>query len=295
MEFGFTVNGFNRRWDPQNVRVDPAKLERQYREYDGFYRMFLESGARGAAPWWLPGGFRLGENSDFGIIEPDGAERPVVEILRRSLPLFEQVQHPTPTRMIDVDLDAHYPDSWTLYSEQYLDAVKQGQVPYLRSAGAGTDSTNCPLTAVGGSAYDGSNPPLHLNAEFDRIELKVGEAEWVAVKGGETLDVPAGAAVQCRARVGNIAEAKWIAPTTQDRAGTVYLTGLRDTPFEFFAPAAADTPFLGTADVPAFTLLSAESRARLTEATPVTFAMLANGRATFGERRRVTLKPVGGD
>ena len=40
------------------------------------YRMFIESGADGVFFWWYPGGFRLGENSDFGIINPDGTTDP---------------------------------------------------------------------------------------------------------------------------------------------------------------------------------------------------------------------------
>ena len=50
--------------------------------------MMIESGADGVFFWWYPGGFRLGENSDFGIINPDGTDRPVTKVIRTEGPRF---------------------------------------------------------------------------------------------------------------------------------------------------------------------------------------------------------------
>ncbi len=285
MEFGYTVNGIQGSWTPERVHIDPEQLQNQKREYESFYRMFIESGARGAAPWWLPGGFRLGENSDFGLIEPDGSERPAVEVLRRYLPQFDRVRHLPATDTILFDLETHYPDSWPLYSQQYLDLVKAGKVPQVRTAGTDTDSATCPLTAVGGGEYNGHNPPLYLNAEFNRLEVKVGEGPWREVRGGETVEGAAGSHVLCRASVGNLGEAKWLAPRG-DEAGGVYLAGRAEYGLPFRAPITADTPYLGDAEVREFTLVPSLAAGD----TRVSFELEARGRAYFGERRVVVFR-----
>ena len=288
MEFGFTVNGFHREWQPDDLFIDPEKLRLQAQEYEAFYSMFIESGARGAAPWWLPGGFRLGENSDFGILEPDGSERPAAKVVRKYLPLFDTVQHPAASRIIEIDLDASYPDSWPLLSDAYLAAVQAGQVPGLITAGNGTSSADCPLVAVGNVPCNGHNPPIHLNAEFNAVELKIGDGDWQRVRDGEVIDAPRGASVMCRASVGNLGEAKWLAPQNAPDVGGVYLAGRAEYGMPFAAPIAADAPYLSDAEVLPFALVQA-----LGGEQSVSFEMLAAGRVYFGERLTVTIRPGG--
>jgi hypothetical protein len=288
MEFGYTVNGFHRKWKPGLVHIDPKQLHNQRSQLDHFYAMALESGARGAAPWWFPGGFRLAECSDFGIVDPDGAPRPAVEVLRTRHPAFEQVVHREPTRVLQIDFDARCVDGWELYSQQYLDAVKAGDVPYLRTAGTGTDSATCPLTAVGGNEYSGNNPPQFLNAEFNRLELKFGDGPWRPIRGDETLRIKPGASVRCRASVGNLGEAMWLAPGVgQPERGRVFLAGREEFGFEFRAPIAAGTAFLADADVDEFLLAPSVQKQ-----TILSFEMSSRDRACFGERRTVTLVPA---
>jgi hypothetical protein len=287
MEFGFTVNGLGKAWSPERLRILPERLEWQRQELEMFYRMFVESGARGAAPWWLPGGFRLGENSDFGILEPDGTERPAAQVVRRWLPAFETVEHPAPTRFIEADFDQHYADAWETYSAQYLEAVKAGESPYLRTTGTGTDSATCPLTAVGGTPCNGHNPPQYLNAEFNALELRLGDGPWQAVRGGETLTGPVGTQVLCRAAVGNLGEATWLAPAGDATAGRVFLAGRKEHGREFRAPIGRDTPYLGDADVGEFVLIPA-----LTDEVTLSVEMMAAERTAFGERRVLRVKPV---
>lgn len=286
MEFGYTVNGIFDAWAQSRVHIDPAQLQEQRAAYEALYAMFIESGARGAAPWWLPGGFRLGENSDFGILEPDGSERPACEVLRKYLPRFDSVRHDPPTDYIDLDLDAHYPDAWQIYSEQYLALVEAGKRPHVRTAGTRTTSADCPLTAVGNRPYNGHNPPLYLNAEFNTLEIRSDSGPWQSVADGETLQVATGAPVYCRASLGNLGEATWLAPK-DEAPGGVFLTGRSEYGLEFSAPIAADTPFLQDANVPDFVLVP-QAEGEIT----VSFEMMARGRAYFGERRTVTLKAV---
>lgn len=287
MEFGYTVNGFHAAWQPPMTRIKPEELAWQKTEYENFYAMFLESGARGAAPWWLPGGFRLGEQSDFGVLEPDGSERPCVEVMRRAHPQFAQVQHPKPTRLLDWDPDAHNADAWQRYSQQYLEAIKAGQRPYFRTAGTGTDSASTPLIAVGNTPCNGHNPPKFLNAEFNTLEIRDATGAWRGAGGGAVINVKRGAPVRCRASVGNLGEAKWLAPRASLGKGGVFLAGRKEYGFEFKMPIAANTDYLADAVVQEFTLVTAAQ-----DPLTVSFEMLAEGRTHFGERRTVTLKAV---
>ena len=286
MEFGYTIRGMRRAWTQDMLHNSPIELARQRQEYEHFYKMFLESGARGAAPWWLPGGYRLGERSDFGVLDADGVERPVCEIIRRYVPQFANVEHKPPTAHIDVDLDAHYPDSWSLYSDQYLKLIQAGEIPCVRTDGTGTDSANTPLVAVGNVPCNGHNPPKYLNAEFNSLEVFDGRV-WREAKDADTVKAERGARILCRASVGNIAEAKWLAPRAGLTKGGVYLAGRREFGHEFRARIRADTDFLRDADVPTFTLVPS-----LATQVTVSFEMLADGRTWFGERRTVVIAPA---
>ena len=157
----------------------------------------------------------------------------------------------------------------------------------MRTAGTGTNSANCPLTAVGGGEYNGHNPPLFLNAEFNSLEVKVGDGPWQAVQDGQTIEAPVGAKVLCRASVGNLGEASVAGPDAggSQPGRSVSLAGRQEYGLAFEAPIAADTPYLGDAAVPEFMLLPAVRRG----AAAVSFEMTSRGRAYFGERRTVTL------
>lgn len=285
MEFGYPVNGFHTAWTPGMVRVSQAKLREQAGAYEGFYRMFTESGARGAAAWWLPGGYRVSEGSDFGVLNPDGTERPCCEVMHRYLPKFAQEpDQPQPMPMA-LDLDARPSVGWQVYSSQYLELVKAGHRPHVRTEGTGTTSANTPLVAVGNVPCNGHNPPKYLNAEFNTLALSWEGQEWHLVADGQSVDVPAGACVRCRASVGNLGEATWLAADADHRQRRVFLAGRREYGLEFAAAIARDTPYLGDAHVEPFVLVPA-----LRADVQVSFEMQAKGRAYFGERRRVRIR-----
>ncbi len=99
-EFGNSV------WDNSRMAVSDKALEAVARFYRDFYEMTLRSGANGTVAWWFPGGFRWGENSDFGIIHPDGTDRPVTRVIRAEGPHFLAAPPvPAVTRWIEVDRD----------------------------------------------------------------------------------------------------------------------------------------------------------------------------------------------
>jgi hypothetical protein len=71
-------------WQPGEDAAPRAHLETQAQFFAQFYRMLKASGSNGVIFWWLPGGFRHGENSDFGVVNPDGTDRPASVVIRRN-------------------------------------------------------------------------------------------------------------------------------------------------------------------------------------------------------------------
>ena len=100
--------------------------------------MMIESGADGVFFWWYPGGFRLGENSDFGIINPDGTDRPVTKVIRSEGPRFLKARKPgKPEDWIAVDRDRDARGLFGIYEAakaEFWKAMNEGRRPGLKWA-----------------------------------------------------------------------------------------------------------------------------------------------------------------
>lgn len=122
-------------WDPRRGRPDPEELAFQGRFYRDIYRMLRESGSDGVFFWWYPGGFRVNERSDFGIIEPDGTDRPVTRAIREEGPRFLAAPKPPPPDVwFEVDRDRDARGLFAVYealAERYWEAVAAGRTPGL--------------------------------------------------------------------------------------------------------------------------------------------------------------------
>jgi hypothetical protein len=129
--------GFNT-WDMRLMAPEPRKLEFAARFYADFYRMLRESGADGVLCWWYPGGFRLNEKSDFGIINPDGADRAITRVIREEGPRFLAASKPgAPDYWITVDRERDARGLCGIYEavrDEYWRAVESGRKVGLRWA-----------------------------------------------------------------------------------------------------------------------------------------------------------------
>ena len=96
----------------------------------------IESGADGVFFWWYPGGFRLGENSDFGIINPDGTDRSATKVIRTQGPEFLKAPKPgQPDDWITVDRDRDARGLFGIYEGSQADfwkAINEGRRPGLK-------------------------------------------------------------------------------------------------------------------------------------------------------------------
>jgi len=261
----------------------PGTVEFTENYYRAFYDMALRSGSAGTVCWWYPGGFRFGENSDFGIINPDGTWRGLTRIIAENARRFaERPKPPGPDSWITVDRDACPDGIFGLYArvkDEFWRLVDSGKHPGLRTDGDGTDSASAPLIAVGNVPCTGANPPKWLNAEFEYVRVLDAKGDWVEVPyEGGTVAVEPGRPVRVRVLAGNNGIAAWVSGTG---AGAVHAVAL-DASGQAAArvPVRADVPRLGTA-----------GEVELTLAAPGDYSitMQSEKRFVFGERRALRL------
>lgn len=277
---------------------DPTgeKAAAQARLHRGFAQMLLDSGANGLASWWSVGGYRVDERSDFGIIAPDGTPRASALELQKQASAITSPHSPRPPAVwVTIDRDLHaaaYQAVYENHKQAYVEAVKEGKMVGVRTAGIGTTSADCPLVAVGNVPYDGFNPLKFLNAEFNWVRLRNVRGEWQEVQTGDTVEVAAGQPLEAQVSVGNLGEAAWLAG---GQPGAVRLIGddRRDAfsserpCFTFIFPLPREVARYEDLELPPFVVAPS-----VEQDGEVVFTLEAEGRARFGERRRVLIKVI---
>jgi hypothetical protein len=123
-------------WGRQDAAYSPRLAKEQADFFRAFYRMVLESGSNGVVWWWYPGGYRTNEDSDFGIINPDGTDRLCTQVIREFAPkVLADREIRKPDAWLEMDRDA---DARGLYGEyerlkaEYWRLVESGKVVGLR-------------------------------------------------------------------------------------------------------------------------------------------------------------------
>jgi hypothetical protein len=288
-EFGYTIY----------PGITPQKYVSQAEVYRNMYRMVLQSGANGSAGWWYPGGLRVDENSDFGVINQDGTPRLAADELGKVAPqITAPRERPAPDTWITIDRDldvAGYAGVWERHAAAYVEAVRAGKTVALRTEGDDTTSADVPLVAVGDVPCNGSNPPKYLNAEFGEVAvLDAAGSKDAVVSDGAVIEVPAGRPVRLRAQLINSGVAAWLAPKSAKGVGGVYLAAGERAGLQARAAIPRDVPRYGKLEF-IFTLASG-----VAERTEVTLAMRVDGRSVrpgsgqlwFGQRLRFTLAPA---
>jgi len=271
---------------------DKKQLAYQGECVDLINRMAYENGANGVSPWWMAGGYRISEKSDFGVFNPDGTLRPSGESVKKYGALFKSSpRQPLPLEPCVIDNDSVCGGVAHIARHEgaaaFAKAAAEGKWLEVRSAGTGTSSSDTPLTAVGNTPYNGKNPPKHLNAEFNGFKIRVG-TEWASVTNGAKICVPRNKPIFAAASVGNLQEATWLTPAhCEGKPGAVYLASTGDSALTVRVPVLADTPYLSDAVFGESFLLASGVSAE----TQVILQMTAEGRAWFGEKLRFVLVP----
>jgi hypothetical protein len=91
MEYGCSVSA-----DPQ-----AADLENQARLFRNMHHLLRRSSAAGAFAWWYPGGWRVDEKSDMGLIAPNNQPRPAARLLAQAERFPAPINDSLPPLLID--------------------------------------------------------------------------------------------------------------------------------------------------------------------------------------------------
>ncbi len=304
-------------WEMSRMETSRELLDFQAMFYTQFYRLLIGSGADGVFYWWYPGGYRWGENSDFGIMNPDGTDRPVSKVIRDHArayldgPDARAVDH-----WIEFDRDRH-PDGiagiYDAAKDEFWKAIDAGRTPGLRTAGTGTTSRDCPLLAVGNTPCNGTNPPKYLDGAFDLVEVQDADGQWTAVEPGGRVRARADKPVVARVTATNLGEAAWepppggSSPPTPAPAGSVYIvaavraaerrsdettegkkirnTGATDRTNSTRTAIPTPVPRHASVQLPEVALAPAGPSGDVA----ITLTFTAEGRTPFGERFELTI------
>lgn len=123
-------------WDKS--KDSPSIAAYTGRIYAAFYKAILRAGGNGAICWWFPGGYRCGEKSDYGIINPDRSWRPVTYVIHKFAAQMKAPRPlPVPDEWIPIRLD-HVRGAVGVYRsvhKKFWKAVDQGQLPGFKIVG----------------------------------------------------------------------------------------------------------------------------------------------------------------
>jgi hypothetical protein len=224
-EFGKSI------WTGSNFTDNSVSLEFQAEFYRRFFTMLIKGHTSGLYAWWWAGGYRIGEMSDFGIINPDGTDRPVTKVFREYASLFLNAPPlKKATRQIFIDRDLHPDGLLSLYrncEEELFAVLEQGEMVEFFDGGTGKTSANVELTEVGNTSAQGILPK-YLNG-------LIIEAEIIQKDDKE---------LQLSVTAINTEQSLWL---KGEEFGSVQLTSLPESDYAFTAPLEKDTPQHGRA------------------------------------------------
>jgi hypothetical protein len=275
-------------WNQAAGQADPDLEERQAKFFEDFYKLLRVSDSDGVFFWWYPGGFRTNENSDFGIINPDGTWRQSTRVINRNKLEGARGKTPKPGAVLTIDEEAFASGLWNAWesiTKPFLAQVEEGVLPRLKLWPDGMTSANAPPRAVGGLSLPGGIVPAFLNGLFEKVEARVagGEPQDLVFGGAVTARKAGGAATGAaavRASIVNCAPATWLAAGDGSVALILARAGSGD-PRTIALPH--DVPYLGSVEVE-FSLPA--------ESATWTLTMWRRDGLLFGERLAIEVKVV---
>lgn|GEM_PF-1211394 len=225
-------------WTGSNFTNNTLYLAEQADYYDNVLQKAYSGYVSALYCWFYAGGYRIGENSDYGILNPDGSDRPVTTLLREYAQKFlAQGEIGKADEVITVDR-SEYPAGITgmfdAVKSQLDSAVKAGKrIAFVDVNGSDTvyaDDVD-DIEVGGGTIADGDNAPLEfVNGQVMRLDLSAGGRIYSGTKlpSGGTLTVT----------VKNTGHSTW-------RAGTIHVYSEGGVTFD--VAVDKDVPYLGTA------------------------------------------------
>ena len=202
MEFGKSI------WTGSNFTANTKNKEFQAEYYRRFFDMLIAGHSTGMFCWWYFGGYRIGENSDFGIVDPDGGIRPVTRVISEYSPKFlNQPMQKSPDVILSIDRDLHSDGLRSVYrsvEEELFQAIEEGKTVAFADGSTGTTSANVSLVEVGNIPYRGCSPK-YLDGIITDLNIN-----GKAYANGSTAEIPADENLIIQISLQNTAGSTWL-------------------------------------------------------------------------------------
>ena len=245
-------------------------------------RALTESQSNGVFYWWYAGGFRLNEASDYGIINPDGSDRPATVLIRGYAEEFKNGgKVKKPEVVSEAGRDEYTYGVVGMYFEhqsEFKQALESGKSFGIKSRADGMTSLDAELSRVGDLD---AGPQRFLNATIRRAYYRVEGGEWTELNDGEVITAERGGRIELKVTVVNTGRAKWICRANAGASAGAVCVNADGVSFDIPSDAARhDIITVGGIYVTADKFKT------------VALEMAAEGRAHFGERIRFNVKTV---
>ena len=164
-----------------NFHPDSQLLQSQADYYAYTLDYCLNAYTSGMFCWFYAGGFRIGENSDYGILTPDGSDRPVTALLREYAPKFIEQGARVASAKAEIAVER---DDYTGGLFGMFEAVK-GKLAEAHEAGKYVVFVNKKQSsadeyayadellsyAVGGTKAEGQYPLRYVGGQIKNVEI----------------------------------------------------------------------------------------------------------------------------
>ncbi len=268
-------------WSGSNFEANDSKEIVAQGEYAELVnRMLTESQSNGIFYWWYAGGYRNGEASDYGIINPDGSDRPATKVIREYAAEFLDIKPVELSKNPDkAKADAIGNGAMGLYDvfkKNMRDAYEKGEIYGIVDSAEGSTSLDTSLERL--SKLD-NGPIRNLNADFRRVYYSTeSDGEWKRLNEGDSITVKRNEKVYIKADVVNTGIAKWISKANSGgQQGGVCVTLGRDS---FNIPSDAEKHDMLTVEGIEFSVSTGKN---------MRMQMTAEGRSDFGEIYKFTV------
>ncbi|MBQ9558080.1 MAG: hypothetical protein IJU94_05670 [Clostridia bacterium] len=245
-------------------------------------RALTASQSNGVFYWWYAGGFRLNEASDYGIINPDGSDRPSTALIRAYAEEFKnggKVKEPDVVAAASRD-EYTYGVVGMYYEHQseFKQAMESGSTFGISCRADGMTSLDAELSRVGDLDV---GPLRFLNATIRRVYWRVEGGEWTELKDGDVITAKRGSRIELKLTVVNTGRAKWICRANAGASAGAVCVNADGVSFNIPSDAARhDMLTVGGVYVTADSFKT------------VTVEMAAEGRVHFGEKIVFSVRTV---
>jgi len=233
-------------WTGSNFTNSSRNQAVQADYYTKLYDMMIAGHTGASFCWWWPGGFRTNENSDYGIINPDGSDRLVTKVIRSYRePFLNQPGFGEPDLFFEVDRELSATGIKGMYEnikDEFISAVKSGKTVAFKDASTGTNTATVANAAIGGGVAGENNPSKFVSGEFRAVYVKLADGSWKKVNYKGNIKLPAGP-VEIKVVMGNSLRTEWLAKSESDTT-FVSLVSTAKSNIAFDFPLSANVKYL---------------------------------------------------